>query len=106
MEVTFTLAKGTEDDTFVLSYTVKEEPTTAPATEPITEPEPQPVLGDVDLDGKVTIDDATLLMRYLVEMEDLTDEQLKLADVNRDGKVNIMDVTDIQRFLAEIIKKF
>ena len=68
--------------------------------------EPQPVLGDVDLDGKVTIDDATLLMRYLVEMEDLTDEQLKLADVNRDGKVNIMDVTDIQRFLAEIIKKF
>ena len=45
-------------------------------------------------------------MRYLVEMEDLTDEQLKLADVNRDGKVNIMDVTDIQRFLAEIIKKF
>ena len=106
VEVTFTLAKGTEDDTFVLSYTVKEEPTTAPATEPITEPEPQPVLGDVDLDGKVTIDDATLLMRYLVEMEDLTDEQLKLADVNRDGKVNIMDVTDIQRFLAEIIKKF
>ena len=52
--MTFTLAKGTENDTFVLSYTVKEEPTTAapetkptdapttaaPETEPTTEPAP------------------------------------------------------------------
>ena len=93
MEVTFALTPGKDADTYILSYTVKE-----PATEPL--------LGDVNLDGSVTIDDATMLQRYLTEMVDLTDEQLRNADVNKDNRVDIRDVTEIQRYLANIITAF
>ena len=90
VEVTFTLTKN-EDGSFTLSYTTEE---------------PEEILGDVNGDGKVTIDDATLIQRYLAEMTVLTDKQLRLADVNKDGKVNIRDVSQIQRFVAEYISEF
>lgn len=57
--------------------------------------------GDVNGDYSLTIDDATLLQRYLAEFESLTEEQLAYADVNGDGKINVHDVTELQRILAE-----
>ena len=63
----------------------------------INNSEPQPLLGDVDMDGDVDIQDATLLQRCLAEMTALNDDQFKLADVNQDGFVNVRDVTAIQR---------
>ena len=68
----------------------------------INNSEPQLLLGDVDMDGDVDIQDATLLQICLVEMTALTDEQFKLADVNQDGFVNVRDVTAIQRIVAEM----
>ena len=91
VEVTFTLTAGNEKDTLVLSYS--QNSTGFP-------------LGDLNEDGVVTIQDATLLQRYLAEFETLTPEQLKRADVTKDGKVNIKDVTEIQRFAAEYITSF
>ena len=61
------------------------------------------VIGDVDGDGEVTINDATDLQRYLSEFIDETDLDLTVADVNGDGKVNIKDVTEIQRMVAGLI---
>ena len=63
---------------------------------------PVPLLGDVDMDGDVGIQDATLLQSCLIEAKTLTDEQFKLADVNQDGVVNVRDVTAIQRIVAEM----
>lgn len=72
-------------------------------------------VGDADKNGKVNIDDATLLQRHLAEFTDgsgnrLINEKntdsLKRADTNRDGIISIMDVTEIQRYVAEIIKSF
>ncbi|MBQ1814064.1 MAG: hypothetical protein II118_04240, partial [Ruminococcus sp.] len=63
---------------------------------------PEPLLGDVDMDGDVGIQDATLLQSCLIEAKTLTDEQFKLADVNQDGVVNVRDVTAIQRIVAEM----
>ncbi len=63
---------------------------------------PEPLLGDVDMDGDVDIQDATLLQSCLIEAKTLTDEQFKLADVNQDGFVNVRDVTAIQRIVAEM----
>ena len=63
------------------------------------------IIGDLAGDGKVTIDDATLLQRFLAEYItlDLDDEKTFLqADVNGDKKVNIRDITEIQRMIAEI----
>ena len=53
------------------------------------------VLGDVDMDGVVTNDDATMISRYVLGYITLTEEQLKLADVNEDGVVDLTDVTKL-----------
>ena len=60
------------------------------------------VIGDVNNDGSVTIDDATALQRYLAEFDTLDATALANADVNGDGKINIKDVTKIQRVVAEL----
>lgn len=62
------------------------------------------LLGDVDKNGRVEINDATMLQRYLSEY--VTGVDSRVADVNRDGKVNIKDVTEIQRYVAQLITKF
>ena len=61
--------------------------------------------GDVDGNGSVTIDDATMLLRYLAEF-DTPGIKLDRADTNRDGVINVRDVTEIQRYLAGIITQF
>lgn len=60
------------------------------------------IIGDADGDGKVTINDATMIQKYLVEFDMPDNFVLKACDVNGDGKVTISDATDIQRFIAEM----
>lgn len=57
-------------------------------------------LGDVNLDKRVDIFDATLLQRYIAGLRDLSDDALAVADVNGDGGISIHDVTKIQLILA------
>ena len=57
-------------------------------------------IGDVNLDGTVSVIDATLLQKYIASIEKLNDTQLYLADYNNDGKVDIVDATLIQKYLA------
>ncbi len=64
--------------------------------------EPTAILGDVDGDGKVTVVDATLIQKYLVQMANLTEKQLKCADTDKDGKVSVMDATKIQKYLVNL----
>lgn len=60
------------------------------------------ILGDVDLNGKVDINDATLLQKYLCSMSlNLMDDQLTNADFNGDCTLDINDVTAIQKYLAQ-----
>ena len=61
------------------------------------------VPGDVDMDGKPTVLDITLVQRKEAEMVTLSDKQFRKADVNGDGKVNILDATFLQRALAEMV---
>lgn len=62
-------------------------------------------LGDVDMDGEVTIMDATLVQKYIAHLEDLTDQQKRLADVNGDGEITILDSTEIQKMLVNVKNK-
>lgn len=90
----------TEPPTTVAPTT--EEPTTEPTTaEPTTEASKYEI-GDVNRDGAITIKDATLIQKYLVQLETLDDEQLKLADTNSDNSVSIKDATRIQYIIAGI----
>lgn len=63
-----------------------------------------PVTGDLDGDDAVTVEDVTVLQRYLSEFTELTEEQLALADADGDGKVNVKDVTHMQRQIAELLE--
>lgn len=60
----------------------------------------QDLLGDVDGDGKISIDDVTDIQKHLANMVDFTKEQVSLADVDKNGTVSIDDVTLIQKHLA------
>lgn len=56
--------------------------------------------GNVDLEGKPNAKDATAVLKHIVELNTLKDEQLFIADVNGDGKVNAKDATQILKMVA------
>ena len=62
------------------------------------------VLGDVNNDGKINSQDASLTLRYAAGLV----EELKTvaADVNADGKVNSQDASLILRYAAGLITQF
>ncbi len=70
-------------------------------TDPATEDEYQ--LGDVNMDGKMNIRDATTIQKYAAMMIEFDETQKKLADYNGDGKINVKDATMIQKKLANLI---
>ena len=61
------------------------------------------VIGDVNSDGSVTVQDATVLQKYLAGLVTLSDEQLAVADTNGDGSVTVADATAIQKYLAGLV---
>ncbi len=82
--------------------TSPEVTTTAPAeTEPTTAPA-EKLLGDVNLDEKINIKDATAIQKHLAKLESLSAEGLEVADFKADGKLNIKDATAIQKFIAKM----
>ena len=62
--------------------------------------------GDVNLDGKVDVTDATLVQMSAAELIELTADQQKAADVTGDNKIDVTDATLIQMYAAELIDKF
>ena len=98
-----TTAKVTQPATTVPATTV--QPTTVQATTPVTT---QPstdsdisyAIGDVNLDGRVDILDATEISKYIVSISTLSDVQRELADYNHDGLINIVDATEILKLIV------
>ena len=60
-----------------------------------------PQVGDVNLDGHLTIRDVTAIQRHIAELESIPEQYLILADTNGDGEINIADATHLQMYLAE-----
>lgn len=54
------------------------------------------IYGDADGNGKVNILDATLVQKYLAEIEELSANGKAAADMDRNGVINISDATAIQ----------
>ena len=63
---------------------------------------PTLIYGDTDLNGTVSVMDATLIQKYSAYLIDLNDYQLQSADANGNGSVTLMDVTHIQRYIAQL----
>ena len=60
------------------------------------------LLGDVTLDGKVNITDATEIQKYLAGGVDFSEVRKLNADINGDGNISITDATTIQKIIAGI----
>lgn len=60
--------------------------------------------GDVDLDGVISIKDASNIQLYLAKLTKLSDFQLSLGDYNCDGEFDLFDATYIQLVNAKLIK--
>ena len=94
--VTSTTAKATTTTT---SETTAQTTTTAP-------PESENAAGDVDGDGKVSVEDAQLALNaYVKNMagkdNNLTEQQVKAADVNADGIVSVDDAQSILNYYVK-----
>lgn len=63
-------------------------------------------LGDVNLDGDISVIDATAIQRHLARIATLDDENLSYSDVSGDGTVSIADATLIQQYTALILDEF
>ena len=60
-----------------------------------------PVKGDLNGNGKVDIEDVTILQRHFAEFEFLTDAQTAIADFDGNGVIDLQDATAMQRNIAE-----
>ncbi len=98
------------------------EPETEPETEPVTEPETKPtepettppfvptepvgdrvefILGDTDLDGQLSIIDATIIQQHIAELTVLKDIAALAADSDQDEFISVVDATIIQMCLVD-----
>ena len=64
------------------------------------------VPGDVNADGAIDVKDVSLVIRHVLELDELDESGKEAADVNGDGVVNIKDITLIIRRALNIIGKF
>ena len=83
--------------------TTKPVPPTQPTTaQPATEPSGNAVYGDVNGDGDITVVDATLVQKHVVQLETLSADKQILADVNGDNTISVVDATLIQKYIVQL----
>lgn len=85
------------------------EPTTKPVSptqpttaQPATEPSGNAVYGDVNGDGDITVVDAALVQKHIVQFETLSADKQILADVNEDNTISVVDATLIQKYIVQL----
>ncbi len=85
--------------------TTNPTPSTESTTEPITE-STDIVYGDTDLNGKVELNDAVMIMSSIADPDNyvLTEEEINAGDVYQRGDgINNMDALSIQKYLSQLI---
>ncbi len=84
--------------------TTSQPATTQPSTtQPVTEPSNRILIGDVDLNGTITVCDSTEVQKYIASISTLSDEALIAADVNKDSVISVKDATMIQAYIVKLI---
>jgi len=65
---------------------------------------PPVVRGDLNGDGKVSVPDVTLALRFAVGVGKPSSAQLQAADINKNGRIDTADVTQILRAAVGLVK--
>ena len=63
-------------------------------------------LGDVNCDGKILVNDAQMVLNYVVENQELSETQIAAADVVHDGKILVNDAQKILNYIVGNITDF
>ena len=50
------------------------------------------IIPDINDDGLLNIQDIIILINFILDIEDPTDQQFELADINDDDILNVLDV--------------
>lgn len=64
------------------------------------------VVGDVNLDGRINLIDAKLVMQHYNGVKSLDGQQKKGADTNGDGEINLLDAKLIMKYYNGEINEF
>ncbi len=59
------------------------------------------VVGDVNMDGKISAIDARYVLQHVAETRVLTEEQIKYSDINNDGKITAIDARGILKIASQ-----
>ncbi len=62
--------------------------------------------GDADEDNAVTAEDALKILKSVVKLETLTEQQTVLADVNFDEKITAVDALLVLKYVVGLVKAF
>ena len=57
------------------------------------------IKGDVNGDGKITVEDQVLIQAHIFEYTTLTGDALIAADTNNDGEITSADILKVQKHL-------
>ena len=87
-DVTTVTTTGTTDET---------------TTDTTIDPNVKTLLGDVNCDGSVKSNDLLLLKKYLLGLEDLSEQSFKNSDINGDGSVKSNDLLTLKKYLLGLI---
>lgn len=69
-----------------------------------TEQDSNILLGDVTCDGNIKSNDLLLLKKYLLGLEDLSEQALKNADLNSDKSVKSNDLLTLKKYLLGLVE--
>ena len=64
--------------------------------------EPEPMKGDFDFDGKITVSDALAALRIAAKLAEETPEALRIGDTDGDGEITVADALAILRVAAKL----
>lgn len=61
------------------------------------------LMGDINLDGSITVADAVVFQKYFIKAKSFNARQFAAADFNEDGSVNIFDLIALKRFIVTTV---
>ena len=60
------------------------------------------ILGDINFDSTVNIIDVVLMVNYILDAGNLSEDQISVSDYNQDGSVDILDIVDIINYILAL----
>ena len=100
--ITVTTKDGTNISKQVNVTVIDNNPSTGGSGEAPSEQQPEikVLLGDINVDGKINMNDLITLRKYFAGNVTLSSQGLKNVDITKDGKINMNDLIGLRKFLA------